>query len=35
MEKSTLTRVCLSHVRVIMAIMHVSVVELLCQMVMK
>jgi hypothetical protein len=34
MEKPTFTRACLSGVRVIMVFMHVSVIELLCQMVM-
>jgi hypothetical protein len=34
MEKPAFTRACLSYVRVIMAIMHVPLVELLCQAVM-
>jgi hypothetical protein len=34
MEKPTVTRACLSGVRVIMLIMHVLVVELLCHAVM-
>jgi hypothetical protein len=34
MEKLVFTRACLSDVRVIMAIMHVPLVELLCQAIM-
>jgi hypothetical protein len=34
MEKLAFTRACLSYVRVTMEIMHVSLVELLCQTVM-
>jgi hypothetical protein len=35
MEKNTFTRACLSDIRVIMAIMHVPLVELLCQTAME
>jgi hypothetical protein len=34
MQKPTFSRACLSNIRVIMAIIHVPLVELLCQMVM-
>jgi hypothetical protein len=34
MENLTITRACLSSVRVIMAIVYVDLVELLCQMAM-